>query len=161
MSFDRETGDLWGGDVGEDKWEEVDLIVKGGNYGWSVREGFHEFKKIKAQGTRIDPVIEYTHNASLAAECKFPDHGFGVSITGGYVYRGKKIPSLRGIYVYGDYAMGTVWGLRYEKGQLLSYGTIVKGNPLRPIPSFAEDRDGELYVLSFDGKIYEFVEPSK
>jgi quinoprotein glucose dehydrogenase len=158
MSFDRETGQLWAGDVGQDKWEEVDLITKGGNYGWSVREGFHDFKKIKAQGAPIDPIIEYAHNAALAPECKFPDHTTGLSITGGYVYRGKKLPSLRGVYIYTDFVMGTVWGLRYENGQLTTHGILVKENPLRQIASFAEDRAGELFALSFDGKIYSFSE---
>ncbi len=158
MSFDRDTGELWAGDVGQDKWEEVDLITKGGNYGWSAREGFHEFKNQKAQGKAIDPIIEYPHNASLSAECKFPDHSPGQSITGGYVYRGKKLPSLKGVYVYGDFAMGTVWGLRYENGSVTTHGKLSKENPGRQLASFAEDRDGEIYALAFDGKIYQFVE---
>jgi len=161
MSFDRETGDLWAGDVGQDKWEEVDLIVKGGNYGWSVREGFHDFKNQKPQGKAIDPVIEYPHNPGLSSECKFPDHSPGVSITGGYVYRGKKIPALRGAYVYGDFAMGTVWGLRYENAAVTVHGKLVKENPTRQIASFAEDKEGELYALAFDGKIYQLAEPTQ
>jgi len=161
MSFDRETGDLWAGDVGQDKFEEVDLITKGGNYGWSVREGFHPYKEQKGRGTPIDPVIEYPHKADLAAECKFPDHGIGISITGGYVYRGKQNSALRGVYVYADYQMGTIWGLRYEKDQITARGELSKPNPTRTIASFAEDRDGELYVLSFDGKIYGIVETGK
>jgi glucose/arabinose dehydrogenase len=158
MSFDRETGELWAGDVGQDKFEEVDVVVKGGNYGWSAREGFHDFKKQKVQGTTLDPVIEYGHNPSLCAESKFPDHSQGVSITGGYVYRGKKIPSLRGVYTYGDFGAGTIWGLRYENGGMTAHGTIVQGNPGRPIASFGEDSEGELYVIVFDGKIYEFTQ---
>lgn len=161
MSFDKETGDLWAGDVGQDKWEEINLIKKGGNYGWSVREGFHEFKNQKPQGTPLDPIIEYPHNAGLSSQAKFPDHSPGVSVTGGYVYRGKKIPALRGVYVYGDFAMGTVWGFRYENGAVTVQGKLMKENPGRQIASFAEDADGEVYLLSFDGKIYSLVEAAK
>ena len=95
------------------------------------------------------------------ADAKFPDHSPGISITGGYVYRGKKFPALRGVYVYADYQMGTVWGLRYENGKLTADDSLVPGNQRRNIPSFGEDSNGELYVLSFDGTIYEFTEAGK
>ena len=166
MSFDRETGELWVGDVGQDLWEEVDIIKKGGNYGWSAREGFHVLNQRggtnhEVRGSEpIDPIIEYGHRAGMA-DAKFPNHSIGISITGGYVYRGQKFPALRGVYIYADYQMGTIWGLRYENGKLTADDTLVPGNQRRNIPSFAEDSSGELYVLSFDGTIYEFTEAGK
>ena len=168
MSFDRDTHELWVGDVGQDLWEEVDVITKGGNYGWSAREAFHPLNQRggrpnhEVRGTEpIDPIIEYAHNERLAQQSKFPNHGTGVSITGGYVYRGKKIPALQGVYVYADFQMGTIWGLRYENGKLTADDVLVPGNIRRNIPSFAEDSSGELYVVSFDGTIYDLVEAGK
>ena len=162
VSFDRETGELWAGDVGQDKWEEVDLITKGGNYGWNIREGFHPFTNaVQSSATLLDPIIEYPHNPAWDT-----NHAPGLSITGGYVYRGQKIPALRGTYLYADFSFGTIWGLRYEKGRVTWRGALVKHPrgvlPIRNVASFGEDAAGEIYILAFEGavngRIYELAE---
>ncbi len=159
FSFDRKTKMLYCGDVGQDKWEEIDIIVKGGNYGWNYREGFHDFRDDIPKDTKfIDPILEYPHNAQLST-----NHLPGISITGGYVYRGKKISSLRGIYLYADWGNGTLWGLRYEHGKVTQTGVLEmapKVFPPRQISSFGEDASGELYLLGYDHKIYELEEVS-
>jgi glucose/arabinose dehydrogenase len=145
-SFDRQTGDLWAGDVGQELWEEVDLVVKGGNYGWSVREGAHHFKPGPEGARYNEPVMEYTHRKELVAQGMFPEHSVGSCIVGGYVYRGKQYPALQGIYIYGDYVNGSIWGLRYGNGKVTESATMLE-QP-KNISSFAEDADGELYVLT-------------
>lgn len=153
MSFDRRTGQLWAADVGQNKWEEVNLITKGGNYGWNFREGFHPFKEPAPAGVKfIDPIMEYPHNASLDTNTT---HLPGLSITGGFVYRGKKIPALRGAYLYADFALGTIWALRQEKGRVTQSAALYvtpPGTVPRNVASFAEDADGEIYLLTFEGK---------
>ncbi len=156
-SFDRATGALWCGDVGQDLWEEVDLIVNGGNYGWSVREGAHHYKPGPEGAKYIEPVIEYPHRPNLQAEAMYPDHSIGLCVIGGYVYRGKESPALYGMYIYGDYNLGTFWGLRYDYAakKVTAHGMLLQ-QP-NNIDSFAEDADGEIYSLMQDGKIYKIV----
>ena len=123
MAFDPKTGDLWAGDVGQNAYEEIDLIVKGGNYGWNAREGFHPFARGRGEGPFIEPVVEYGHRE-------------GLSVTGGVVYRGAAIPALDGVYIYGDFVFGTVWGIR-----------MIDGKPTKP--AVIAQRRGEL-ISSID-----------
>ena len=156
FSFDRATGTLWAGDVGQNQWEEVHIINNGGNYGWSVREGFHPFprqqKRRINRAELIEPLAEYPH--SPTADRKDD----GKSITGGYVYRGKALPALEGVYVYADYDTGRFWGLREKDGKAVENTEIVdlRSNPKINVSSFGEDPEGELYILGFDGRIHKF-----
>src|SRR5204863_1777597 len=136
MSFDRKTSKLWAADVGQNLYEEINLIDKGGNYGWNLRESLHPFSE-KGVGVRqdlIEPIWEYHHDV-------------GKSITGGHVYRGKEVPELRGAYLYADYVTGQIWALWYDPAQkqVTANRTILpKG---QPILSFGEDDQCEIYFL--------------
>ncbi len=142
FSFDPATGQLWAGDVGQDMIEEVDIIEKGKNYGWRIMEGNACYKPSTGCDTTglVRPVWDYSHDTA------------GVCITGGYVYRGRKLPELVGAYIYADYGSGRVWALRYDgvhppiNRELLHSGF--------PIASFGVDAQRELYLCVFDGKIY-------
>jgi glucose/arabinose dehydrogenase len=138
MAFDRKTGLLWAGDVGQELYEEIDIIQKGGNYGWKIREGLHPFSA-KGVGPRkdlIDPIWEYHHSV-------------GPCIIGGHVYRGKELPELDGYYLYGDYVNGKIWGLRYdEKAKRVVANRPIRSKQGLPILSFGEDEQGEVYFLT-------------
>jgi glucose/arabinose dehydrogenase len=149
MAFDPVSGQLWAGDVGEDLYEEINIIKAGGNYGWNIRESLHPFgpQGVAARKDLIDPVWEYHHD-------------IGKSITGGFVYRGRKIPELAGAYLYADYVKAGIWALTYDaaKGRVVANREIE--SPGLPIVSFGEDEDGEAYFTIFttDGHgIYRFV----
>lgn len=148
FSFDRLTGDLYIADVGQGSWEEVNLQPAGSpggqNYGWRRMEGRHCFDPPRAcdDGTLTPPVLEY-------------DHGAGRSITGGYVYRGSRVPELVGRYVYGDFSNGRIWAARLEDG-----GWINEELPAASalISSFGEDEAGELYLTDYvGGRVLKFV----
>lgn len=153
MAFDRKTGKLWAGEVGQNLYEEINILSAGGNFGWNLRESLHPFSP-RGVGVRkdlIDPIWEYHHD-------------IGKSITGGTVYRGQRLAELNGAYLYGDYVTAKIWALRYDEGK----GRVVANQPIRdrglPILSFGEDEQGEVYYMTYTptGKgIYWFTKPSK
>lgn len=154
MAFDFQTGKLWAADVGQNIWEEIDIIVKGGNYGWNLREAKHEFapNSLSSGPGLIEPIWEYHHD-------------IGKSITGGNVYRGKKLPELSGHYLYADYVTGRLWALRYddEKKEVVANRTIPYQGGALPVISFGQDEAGETYfmIVSPTGKgIYTFQRKS-
>jgi glucose/arabinose dehydrogenase len=154
FSFDRETGQMYAGDVGQNMWEEVDVIVKGGNYGWRSREGLHANPNVPPEepaGPVIDPIVEYPHKPAYA-HAIYGKNVADLSVTGGYVYRGKKYPQLRGWYIYGDYASGRIWGLKYEGGKVTGKGLMLESK--LSLSSFGEDKDGELYAIDHNGSVY-------
>lgn len=143
FSFDRATGDLWVGDVGQNAREEVDIVHPGANYGWNVMEGSTCFRTRSCNDDGLQaPVAEYGHN-------------LGCSVTGGYVYRGKRLPALKGVYLYGDFCSGRIWGLHHDGTEVTAQAELVRAQ--FQVSSFGEDADGEVYVLGFDGGIYTFA----
>ena len=138
FSFDKPTGRLWAGEIGQDLWEMIYLIERGGNYGWSVREGSHPFRpeRPKGPGEFQQPVVEHPHSDFR-------------SITGGWVYHGKRLPELAGAYLYGDYDMGKVWMLRYDDGKVTEHRQLAD-TQVR-IVDIAMDLDGEIYFVDFAG----------
>jgi glucose/arabinose dehydrogenase len=154
FSFDRETGDLWIADVGQNAFEEVNRqpadSTGGENYGWDITEGSSCFNEENA-GIPLEtcdregltgPVLEYPRSE-------------GQSVTGGYVYRGEAIPSLNGFYVFGDYASGTIWGAAAQEGGGYASTELLEAG--FPVVTFGEDEAGELYVADFGGTLYRFA----
>ena len=140
FSFDRKTGDLYIGDVGQDAWEEIDYVKRGtqtvANFGWNHFEGTHVYQSsttMLTRGVYHPPVAEYPHSE-------------GCSVTGGYVYRGAKIPSAVGRYFYGDYCSGTVWSLKIVNGRATSVRR--ESFKVEGLSSFGQGADGELYLMS-------------
>ncbi len=144
-SFDRQTGDLWVGDVGQNSFEEIDVIARGGNYGWDEREGMHCFEPPNGCQTAglIDPVAEY-------------GRAMGQSITGGHVYRGTQTTNLFGRYIFGDFQSGMIASLTPGAGGIFTVSPLVQPGatppgapgPLNP-SAFGEAGDGELYLLDY------------
>ena len=141
FAFDTETGLLWAGDVGQNLWEEIDIIRGGANYGWNTMEGFHCYNPTTGcnQSGLTLPVFEYSHSE-------------GCSITGGFVYRGNRLPFLQGDYVYGDYCSGNIWALGFQNGSATNNTLLVKSG--LSITSFGTDASGNIYVLDRKGGIY-------
>ncbi len=142
FSFDPVTNWLWAGDVGQSDWEEVDIIEKGKNYGWRCYEGTHTYNTTGCNGIYESPIWEYSHT-------------LGISITGGYVYRGNNVPELTGKYIFGDFGSKRVWALDYDGTNPASVTQITTA--AGSITSFGVDEQKELYLVSFDGNIYRFI----
>lgn len=145
FSFDGPTGELWAADVGQNQFEEINVIEAGKNYGWKIREGFECFSP--RQGCESDrleqPVFAYGRSE-------------GVSVTGGYVYRGSLLPELTGWYVYGDYGSGKLWALkRGDNGEKAVNKLLLETE--KNITSFGRDAEGELYLSNQDGEVLKLV----
>ena len=142
FSFDRATGQLWAGDVGQNEWEEVDRIVAGGNYGWNIMEGLACYKPPSGCST-----------SGLQMPRAVYSHSEGCSVTGGYVYRGPSMPEMNGWYVYGDFCSGKIWAVN----TVGSAAPVLLADTGLPIASFGELPDGELLVLTFANAVYKLA----
>ena len=140
FSFDARTGEMYVGDVGQDTFEEVSIVKRGVNYGWNVREGFAPFSD------------EYRRDKEIYADPLFAyNHGLGFSVTGGFVYRGKRNASFNGVYIFGDYNTRRVWGLRQHNGVVQTVAEI--GTAPGGVASFGMDQQGEIYLVTYMGTV--------
>lgn len=148
FSFDRETGDLYIADVGQNEWEEVNFQPAsspgGENYGWNAYEASQIYSGQPPAADPVMPIAEYSHSGTG-----------GCSITGGYVYRGEALPALAGVYFYGDWCTGTIWSATAGEGGVWDAQVALESG--RRISSFGEDEAGELYVVDYDGEILRFA----
>lgn len=159
-SFDRQTGDFWMADVGQNKWEEVNFMPKGkgagANYGWRLREADKETPGRNVGGPApagaIEPVYSYDHGSK---------DNEGLSVTGGYVYRGP-VKELQGRYVFGDYQNPRIWSFVLRNGKATGFKDHTKalqpdGGRINLISSFAEDNDGNLFIVDHNGPVYQII----
>lgn len=146
FSFDRETGDLWAADVGQDSYEEVNIVEKGRNYGWPTMEGFNCYQDANCNSEGLEPPVAVYENTPgvYRGDC---------SITGGYVYRGSRLSSLTRSYIFGDYCSGKIWALQYDGNKMTDRPELLVDSELN-IASFGEDQSGELYILTPEGHLY-------
>ena len=178
FSFDKQTGDKYLADVGQNKWEEVNFepaSSKGGlNYGWRIMEANHCYDPKENCPTEglIKPIIEYPNDANHPAfafriieELSFSETDVeGCSVTGGYVYRGQRIKSMQGQYIFGDYCSGNIWTLKVVNGKAINFKNrteeinIGGGEFTTYISSFGQDSDGEIYIIDYNGGIYKLIE---
>ena len=142
FSFDIKTGRLYAGDVGQDTREEIDIVERGKNYGWRIMEG-----RICTPG--VNPQCD-TSGLTLPIIDYGREDGF--TVIGGYVYIGNQIPELCGVYIYGDYGSGNIWGLRFDGEKVTKNKLLIKSSGFN-ISSFGEDEDGEIYVVDLNGTI--------
>lgn len=157
FGVDRETGELWVGDVGQNRWEEIDRVVKGGNYGWNVREGAHCYAPATGCATAglLDPVFEYPHDPNQTSPAATVS---GNSVTGGAVYRGSALPAqYRGWYIFGDFGSRTAWALQGTNPARVNAIQTVGGG--QQWVAFNTDREGEIYgVALVSGTIFRLTE---
>ena len=160
FSFDSMNGDIFIGDVGQDLWEEIDYIksgVGGTNFGWNIMEGNHCYLDSTCVSDQYtNPIFEYPSDANYMKSLvgRKQTNVFGCSVTGGYVYRGKKINSLYGKYIFSDFCTGELWALDHQKNIIYEITESVLSDDRHMISSFGEDIYKELYIVDFLGVIY-------
>jgi glucose/arabinose dehydrogenase len=143
-SFDRSTGDMWIGDVGQNLWEEINFqpasSTGGENYGWKLMEGTHPYQGGQEPENHTRPIFEYPH-------------GMGCSVTGGFVYRGTRIAGLQGTYVFGDFCSARLWTLGDVDGEIIPV-PIETGVPIVSLTALGEDADGEIWAMDLTGNVF-------